>query len=322
MALDFKDYYETLGVSRTASDQEIKKAFRKLAVKYHPDTAKNKTNAAAKFQEVNEAYEVLSDPEKRKRFDELGANWQAHSQGAPHSGGFPRQGASYGGDAAGFEFNGTGFSDFFETFFASQRGAAGGALRPSRSEAYAQGGADVEADLLVSLEEALRGAQRTISLRRPAGQGQAEKTQTFKVRIPSGVQGGQRIRLSGQGESGYGGGPAGDLFLRVRLAKHHALSVDGADLGFDLELAPWEAVLGTEVKVPALDGPTTLKVPPGSTAGSQLRLRGLGLPREDETRGDLYVTVHLATPTSLTPEERQLWEQLAAISTFKPRGGA
>ncbi|MGD1032488.1 MAG: DnaJ C-terminal domain-containing protein [Opitutaceae bacterium] len=321
--MKFQDYYETLGIARTASPEEIKQAFRKLARRYHPDVAKNKVAGEAKFKEINEAYEVLGDPEKRRRYDELGAEWQeggrTPSDAAPGGRGGPRP----PGSESEFEFGGTGFSDFFESFFGSRHAGFGTGRRPSAragaEEEFAYDGQDVEADLLVTLEEALRGSLRKVTLRRPGGDGRAERTDTYKVRIPPGVREGQRIRLAGQGGKGAGGGSAGDLYLRVRLARHPYLSVHGADLDFDLDLAPWEAVLGAQTKIPTLDGATSLRVPPGTAAGSRLRLRGLGLPREDGTRGDLYATVRIRTPVSVPAAERALWEQLARTSTFKPR---
>ncbi len=307
MAVKFQDYYETLGVARAASAEEMKQAFRALARLHHPDVAKDKVAGEAKFKEINEAYEVLSDPEKRKRYDELGANWQAGGGGPSAPGGGRSQTPRGESD---FEFGGTGFSDFFESFFGGGREGGG---------AFAREGQDVEADLLVTLEEALHGSPRKVTLRRPGGRGVADRTDTYQVRIPPGVREGQRIRLAGQGGAGLGSGPAGDLYLRVRLARHPDFSVQGADLHCDLDLAPWEAVLGVQAKIPTLDGATSLRVPPGTAAGSQLRLRGLGLPREDRTRGDLYATVRIQTPAAVSAEERALWEQLARTSTFNPR---
>jgi curved DNA-binding protein len=320
MAVKFQDYYETLGVARAASADEIKQAFRKLARLYHPDVAKNKVAGEAKFKEINEAYEVLSDPEKRRRYDELGADWQ---EGGNGQGGRRGRTPSPRGESE-FEFDGTGFSDFFESFFGG--GSYGSGFRgPSAGrsdggeDAFAQQGGDVEADLLVTLEEALRGSRRKVTLRRPGGGGEVDRTDTYQVRIPPGVREGQRIRLAGQGGTGRGNGAAGDLYLRVRLARHPDFSVQGADLYCDLDLAPWEAVLGARARIPTLDGPTSLRVPPGTAAGSQLRLRGLGLPGEGGARGDLYATVRIMTPSPVSAEESALWEQLARIATFKPR---
>ena len=322
MAAKYKDYYQTLGVARTATADEMKKSFRKLAREHHPDVAKDKKKSEEKFKEINEAYEVLGDPEKRKRYDELGANWQdggaAAARGASPRGW--RQAAPGGPD---FEFDGTGFSDFFESFFGSGRGgfssAGRGSFAADQEENFPQPGNDVEADLLVTLEEALHGALRKVTLRRPSQKGGAERLNTYQVRIPAGVHEGQRIRLSGQGEVGYGGGPPGDLYLRVRLARHPDFNVEGADLNYDLDLAPWEAVLGVTVKITALDGVTSLRVPPGTAAGSRLRLRGLGLPREGKGRGDLYATVRIQVPATVPAAERAQWEKLASTSTFNPR---
>ena len=165
----------------------------------------------------------------------------------------------------------------------------------------------------------MRGSQRKVTLRRPAHDGGEDRLDTYNVKIPAGVREGQRIRLAGQGEAGHGGAPAGDLYLRVRLARHPDFTVQGSDLYFDLDLAPWEAVLGVTVKIPTLDGLTSLRVPPGTAAGSKLRLRGLGLPREDKGRGDLYATVQVQVPTTVSAEERAQWEKMAKATTFNPR---
>jgi curved DNA-binding protein len=323
MAVKFQDYYVTLGVGRSATADEIKAAFRKLARLYHPDVAKNKVSGEAKFKEINEAYEVLGDPEKRRLYDELGANWQEGANGRAASAGGRRGGTRQDRGGPDFEFDGTGFSDFFESFFGGGRGGFSGGRATGAApdgEVFAHQGQDVEADLLVTLEEALRGALRSVTLRRPAGDGRSERTDTYRVRIPPGVREGQRIRLAGQGEEGLGGGSPGDLYLRVRLARHPDFTVQAADLFCDLDLAPWEAALGVKATIPTLDGATSLRVKAGTAAGTQLRLRGLGLPREDGTRGDLFAKVRIQMPESVSDEERGLWERLARISTFKPRG--
>ena len=314
MAVKFKDYYETLGVARTATPEEIKAGFRKLARLYHPDVAKNQATAEQKFKEINEANEVLSDPAKRRRYDELGADWE--NPAGPSARPDPRRGRAGTGEEDSFEFGGTGFSDFFESFFGGGREGFGTAPRP---RAPTGRGEDIEADLLVTLEEALRGSLRKVTLRRPGNNGEAARTNTYQVRIKPGVHEGQRIRLAGQGHPGHGGGAPGDLYLRARLASHPDFSVRGTDLHFDLELAPWEAVLGVQAIIPTLDGATTLRVPPGTAAGSRLRLRGLGLPGDDGGRGDLYASVRVQIPPTVTTEEQALWEQLARVSLFKPR---
>jgi curved DNA-binding protein len=318
MAVQFRDYYETLGVAKAASADEIKSAFRKLARKYHPDMAKPKEKAAAeeKFKQINEAYEVLSDPEKRLKYDQLGADWNQPGGFQPPpdwgrgpAGGDFRRYAGGNGGGVEFEFGGTGFSDFFEAFFGGGRGqsAFGGGI--GRRPATAERGQDVEADIMVTLEEALHGSTRQISLRRSG----SEKVETYQVKIPRGVHEGQRIRLAGQGEAGARGGNSGDLFLRVRLARHPDFSVEGNDLIYEATLEPWRAALGTEIEVPTLEGGRRLKIPPGTQAGQRFRLRDRGLPTSGSGRGHLFVVARIAIPKKLTEAERELWQQLAKL---------
>ena len=318
MAVQFRDYYETLGVSKTATTEEIRSAFRKLARKYHPDVAKDKKAAEEKFKEINEAYEVLSDPAKRQKYDQLGENWNqpggfqpppqwgGGQPGGQPGGGFYRYGGGDGG--VEFEFNGTGFSDFFEAFFGGGRGqsAFGGF---GRRPASAERGSDVEADIMVPLEEVLHGAKRTVSLRR-AG---SNKVETYQVKIPRGVHEGQRIRLAGQGEPGERGGKSGDLFLRVRLARHPDFTVEGSDLIHEVKIAPWQAVLGAELTVPTLEGNVRLKIPPGTQPGQRFRLRERGLHSSSGKRGDLYVEVHIAVPKKVSEKEKEIWSELARL---------
>jgi curved DNA-binding protein len=314
MAVQFRDYYETLGVSKTASEDEIKSAFRKLARKYHPDVAKDKKEAEEKFKQINEAYEVLSDPEKRRKYDQLGENWNQPGGFQPPpqwGGGQPGGGFRWGSGENGgveFEFGGTGFSDFFEAFFGGGRGrsAFGGF---GQRGTMAERGSDVEADIMVTLEEALHGSTRQVSLRR-AG---SKKTETYQVKIPRGVREGQRIRLAGQGEAGEGGGKSGDLFLRVRLARHPDFSVEGSDLVHEVKIAPWQAVLGDQIIVPTLEGNARLKLPPGTQGGQRFRLRGRGLPGVSGERGDLYVVVQISVPKKLSEREREIWDQIAQL---------
>lgn len=327
MAVKFQDYYETLGVPRTAAADDIKQAFRKLARLYHPDVAKDKVSGEAKFKAINEAYEVLGDPAKRTRYDELGPDWQHDNMGGETPPGANRGWRTRAGTARGepdVEFGGTGFSDFFESYFAGGRDGFGsrhsaGARGFGGSEPFIYPGQDVEADLLVTLDEALRGVTRKITLHRPGRDGEAEHTDTYQVKIPAGVREGKRIRLAGQGGAGHGGAAAGDLYLRVRLARHPDFNVQGADLHCELDLAPWEAVLGGQAKIPTLDGLMALRVPPGTAAGGQLRLRALGLLKDDGSRGDIYATVQVRTPHPVSEEEKALWAQLAKLSPFKPR---
>lgn len=316
MPVEFKDYYSTLGVGRSASAGEIRTAFRNLARKHHPDVAKDKSKSEAKFKEINEAYEVLGDPVKRAKYDQLGADWNKQQ---PPEGSFSRGAGPDGERDTEFHFGGTGFSDFFEQFFSGAgRGTAGMRGRTGGPQHAAKGG-DVEGDLLATLHESLHGAVRSVSMRKVDPNTGREETEVFRVKIPMGVQDGQLIRVAGKGEAGFGGGPAGDLYLRVRLAQHPDYKARGADLYHDLVLAPWEAVLGANIQVPTLEGAITVRVPPGAVKGQQLRLKGHGLPKGKEERGDLYAVVGIETPGTVTEEERELWRRLAAVSNFNPR---
>ena len=316
--MQFKDYYDTLGVSKTATETEIKKAFRKLARQHHPDMAKerDKKSAEAKFKEINEAYEVLSDPEKRKKYDTLGADWErgGAQQAPPNWQDFAQQGAGRPGGAE-FHFGGTGFSDFFETFFGGRGRPTGGFGEFDSGEegggfAAPARGHDVEADILVTLDEAINGSKRAVSLRRS----DTDKLETYNIRIPAGVHEGQRIRLAGQGGRTGRGGKAGDLFLRVRFAQHPDFRVEGHDLLHEHELKPWIAVLGGEVRIPTLEGSARLKIPAGTQNGQRFRFKQRGLHLPGGGRGDLYVVIGIDIPTSLTPDQRKLWEQLATTA--------
>jgi curved DNA-binding protein len=309
MPVAFQDYYEALGVSRDASEDEIRQAYRRLARRYHPDINKE-SGAEDRFKQVSEAYEVLRDPEKRERYDRLGANWRA-GQDVSGAGGFEE--AFRAGDGFGdvrVEFGGGDFSDFFESVFGRRRGPGARA----GFEGFSMRGGDHEAVLDLSLEEAARGGKRWLSL----GEGRS-----LEVDIPRGVRDGQRIRLAGEGGAGAGGGPPGDLFLRVRLRPHPRFRVDGRDLYVDLAVSPWEAALGAEVPVPTLDGNAQVKVPPGSSSGRKLRLRGQGLPGSAGAQaGDLYAVLTIRVPSKLTKKERELFERLASVSKFDPRRGS
>ena len=337
MAVGFKDYYEVLGVPRTASQDDIRRAFRKLALQYHPDVAKDKKQAESRFKELNEANEVLGDPEKRRKYDALGEHWK---QGEPFS---PPPGSQreWRGQAPGdfeFHFDGTtGFSDFFENLFGMGGGGGFGSGRRGGAsrEAFSQRGRDVEADILVTLEEALRGGTRAISLRRASvcdqcggtgvrggqtcprcqGTGQIERTDTYNLKIPAGVREGQLLRLGGQGEAGSMNGQSGDLFLKVRYARHPLYHVEDGDLVHDLDLPPWDAVLGASVSIPLLDGRANLKLPPGTRGGQRFRMRGFGMTKPGGERGDLFVVVNIQLPETIGEHERKLWEQLRARST-------
>ncbi len=338
MPVEFKDYYAILDVPRTASDAEIKKAFRKLARKYHPDVAKDKQEAEEKFKEINEAYEVLGDPSKRKKYDTLGANWNQNQGYGPaadgHHSGNKGWSSPHGSQHYEFHFDGTGFSDFFEQFFGGNRGSGfgnafnraeqagpGSASNFGSDSEYRNRGHDIEGDLLVTLGEALRGSVRGISLQRVNPGTGLPEVNTIKVRIPAGVKEGQTIRVPGKGGEGSGEGLSGDLYLHVRLAAHPHFRPRGANLYHDLDLAPWEAVLGCTVEVPTLEGHVTVRIPPGTNNGQQLRVRNQGLPcGPNGKRSDLYVVINVELPQHVSNDERAAWEQLARVSSFDPRG--
>jgi curved DNA-binding protein len=307
MAVAFQDYYEALEVPRDASTEDIRAAYRKLARKYHPDVNKE-PGAEDRFKEISEAYEVLRDPEKRERYDRLGANWKA-GQDVSDDGGF----GGFRTEPGGFgdvrvDFGGGDFSDFFEGMFGGRRRAGRGA----GFDGFAMRGGDQEAVLELSLEEAAAGGRRKISL----GDGR-----DYEVNVPAGVRDGQRIRLAGEGGRGVGDGPSGDLFLRVRIKPHKRFRLEDRDLYVELPVAPWEAALGATVEVSTLTGSVRTKVPAGSSSGRKLRLRGQGMPGPRGGHGDLYAVVKIEVPKKLSDDERELWEKLAAVSDFNPRAG-
>jgi DnaJ-class molecular chaperone len=335
MAVKFQDYYEVLGVSRTATESDIKKAYRKLARKYHPDVNPDDKTAEEKFKDVSEAYDVLSDPEKRQRYDQLGANWKAGAEFTPPpnwEGG--RVDADDLNDLFSAGRGSGGFSDFFSTLFGTRRGG------PRAGAGFAMRGQDIEAAIELSLEEAHHGATRTITLHATAvcptcngsggqekqpcatcrGAGMVTRPKTLDVTIPAGVHHGSVIRLAGQGEPGTGNAPAGDLLLHVQLRPHPLFHVsDEGDVEIELPVAPWEAALGAKVRVPTIEGSVDMTVPAGAQGGQRLRLRGQGVQRRRSGRSDQYVRLKLVNPPTLTDSERALFEQLAAASHFDPR---
>lgn len=309
--MDFKDYYSILGVSEDADAADIKKAYRKLARKYHPDVSQE-ADAEAQFKNLGEAYEVLSDPEKRAEYDQIR---QLGARGH-------RQSASGMGAEAGFsdEDLSRQFTDFFESIF----GGMGGGRRqagPDWQQAFRQRGQDMHHKLALFLEEAASGVQRQIRLQVPEVDAYGRthrRTKTLNVKIPAGVLSGQRIRLAGQGGPGVGDGPAGDLFLEIELAPHPVFGVDGKHLQLTLPISPWEAALGAKVKAPTLNGTVSLTVPKGSASGQRLRLKGKGLGRDPA--GDLIVTLQVTVPKQHSPQALALYEQLAQTEAeFNPR---
>jgi curved DNA-binding protein len=309
MAVSYKDYYHLLGVERSASEDEVSRAFKKLARRHHPDLNAGNAQAEEKFKEINEAYEVLKDPEKRRLYDQLGHNWQhgQQFQGAP---GFENMHFTFNRGGA------SGFSDFFEMVFgqAAHGGGRAGGFGPDPFGAFStrqRRGRDVEAEFAIPLEDAVKGGRRTLSL---SGQG---GERTLEVNIPAGIREGAKLRLAGQGNPAPGGTP-GDLFLHIRFAPHPLFEVDGDNLICDLPLAPWEAALGARVRVPTLEGEVELHVPAGASSGRKFRLRGKGLGA-GTARGDLLVRAQIVLPETATERERQLWEELKNISAFKAR---
>ena len=331
MAVEFKDYYATLGVPKTATEKELKAAYRKLARKHHPDVNPGDPKAETRFKELNEAYEVLGDPAKRKKYDELGANWKYYEQQG--GAGFPGGGSGFGGGGGGFpggggawninmggpggfrsmspeemqEMFGDGdpFSDFFTTFFGG--GGAGEADHRRTHRPRHRKGRDLEQAVDLTLEEAFTGTSRRVAIQGDAG------TRTIEIRIPAGVKDGARVRGAGQGESGSNGGSAGDLYLRVRVLPHPVFERRGQDLHVRVPVPLTTAVLGGDVAVPTISGSTLrLKVPELTQNGQIFRLRGQGMPSigKPDDRGDLYATAAIEMPKSLTAEQRRLFEEL------------
>ncbi|MGV6852415.1 MAG: DnaJ C-terminal domain-containing protein [bacterium] len=299
--MQYKDYYKLLGVERSASKAEIKKAYRKLARKYHPDVSKEK-DAEARFKEIGEAYEVLKDKEKRASYDQLGANWKAGQDFNPPPG--------WGGSAGG-GFNGGGgassFSDFFESMFGGGQFNQGG-----RRPEFRQKGQDQSARIEIDLEDSFHGVSKSITLGQPQG-----GSRTLSVKIPKGVKPGQKIRLGGQGMPGAGGGPDGDLLLEIQFRKHPKYRLEDKDIHMDLPISPWEAALGAKVTVPTLTGNIGLKVPEGSQSGRKMRLKGRGLPGKPD--GDFYVHLKTMVPPAQSDEDKEFYNKMADHFNFNPR---
>src|SRR5579862_1427385 len=315
--MEFRDYYKILGVERTASAEQIKTAYRRLARKFHPDVSKE-PNAEARFKEVQEAYEVLKDPEKRAAYDQLGENWKQGQQFKPPpdwGSGFEFSGAEpRGGGGRRTRFQGEGgedFSDFFSSLFGGGSPFARGGARAGR---------DHHARIEITLEEAFQGATRMLELKRPElkPDGSLElRAHTVRVSIPAGVTEGQLIRLAGQGETASGGGTAGDLYLEAHIQPHRLYQLEGRDVTLTFPVAPWEAALGTPATVPTLGGAVEMQIPAGAQSGQKLRLRGRGLP--GQPAGDQYVQLKVVLPPASTPEARALYEEMRGKLPFNPR---
>ncbi|MDN5869970.1 MAG: DnaJ domain-containing protein [Nitrococcus sp.] len=312
--MQYKDYYQTLGVERDAAADAIKRAYRKLARKYHPDVSKE-ADAEEKFKEVSEAYEALRDPEKRAAYDQIGAEGASAEEGfrARPDGGFDIHGGGYTGADAG------DFSDFFrsvfgERFAARQYGAGGGEPRGGLR------GQDHIARVELDLEDAFTGGIRTVSLRAPQVDADGRvinRERSLKVTIPKGVRSGQQLRLVGQGMPGVGTGEAGDLYLEIAFKAHRIFRVKGSDLILDLPVAPWEAALGATVQTPTPAGPVDLRIPAGSNGGRRLRLKGRGMP--GKRPGDLYAVLRITLPSVDDDAARELYAKMAERMAFNPR---
>ena len=324
--MEFRDYYKILGVERSATADQIKTAYRRLARKYHPDVSKE-PDAEARFKEMQEAYEVLRDPEKRAAYDQLGSEWKSGQSFHPPpdwGSGFEFSGRPAGAGRAGRRPSGAtagggsyaeeDFSDFFSSLFGGGSPFAGATSR--------SGGRDHHARIEITLEEAYRGTSRMLELKRPEVKpdGSVElRSHTVRVTIPAGVTEGQLIRLAGQGEPAAGGASAGDLYLEVHIQPHRSFTLDNRDVTLTFPVAPWEAALGASVKVPTLGGPVEMRIPPSAQAGQKLRLRGRGLPGQPP--GDQFVQLKVLLPPADSPEAKAIYEQMRAKLNFDPRAG-
>jgi curved DNA-binding protein len=306
--MDYKDYYKTLNVKKDVDAATLKKTYRRLARKYHPDVSKE-ANAEEKFKEVKEAYEVLKDPEKRKAYDSMGANWK-QGQGFERPPGWEFQQQQQQRHAQNANFDGSDFSDFFENLFGQRRQAQPRATR----------GQDQHTKITVSLQEAFNGGTRQIGLKQPEmmANGQVRHIQrTLNIKIPKGVTQGQQIRLKGQGSDGTGGGPKGNLYLEIHITTQKPYTIDGKNVLLTLPITPWEAVLGAKVSVPTMAGTVEMNIPAGSASGKKMRLKGRGLP--GKIPGDQYITLQIVMPEIKTDDDKQLFETMKAQIDFDPR---
>ncbi len=312
--MEYKDYYKILGVDRKASEEEIKKAYRKLARKCHPDVNPGDSTAEHRFKEINEAHEVLSDPEKRKKYDKLGASWQQWQRRGGEPGGFdwtqwysqPAGGRVHVEYAdLGDLFGGGGaFSDFFSAIFGGM-GQRGPTAWRTQGQPYAAPGQDYEQEVEITLEEAFSGATRILH----------KDGRRLEVKIPAGVDTGSRVRMRGEGGEGMGGGSRGDLYLRVKVLPHHSFERKGNDLYCEVPVDLYTALLGGEVRVPTLTGGAMLKIPPETQSGKTFRLKGQGMPhlKAPEQRGDLYARARVKVPEKLSEKERELFKELSSM---------
>jgi len=315
--MEYKDYYQILGIKRDASQDDIKRAYRRLARKYHPDVNKD-PDAENRFKDVGEAYEVLKDPEKRAAYDKFGSDWKNGQEFKPPpnwDAGFEFSGGGFTGAEHG------GFSDFFEELFGRGR-FSGFTQGGQRRTGFRMQGEDQHAKIAIRLEDAYQGATQTVTLTRARVDDKGHVTtepHTLHITIPKGIVEGQRIRLEGQGGQGFGGGPNGDLFLEIAFAPHPLFQVEGRDIHYSLAITPWEAALGTTVTVPTLGGNVDLKIPPGSQGGRKMRLKGRGLNSQSKT-GDQYVMLRIVVPPPKNEEQKKLYQEMARLMPTNPRG--
>ncbi|MEX0686461.1 MAG: DnaJ C-terminal domain-containing protein [Balneolales bacterium] len=318
--MEYKDYYKTLGVTKKASQDEIKKAYRKLAAKYHPDVNPDNKEAEIKFKEVSEAYEVLKNPEDRKMYDQMGSDWKQYKRSGGQAQDFnwqewqqrsrgPNQRTySYQG-SPGFEnqFGGESpFSDFFESFFGGRTGGFGTDPRTGQRQGPIQvKGRDLNAELDITLDDAYHGSHKSFMI----------NGQRIKIKIPPGIENGKRLKLKGKGEPSHGGGPAGDLFIKIRITSHELFRRDGENLHIELPISLYTAVFGGKANVPTPGGELKIKIPPETQPGKTLRLTGRGMPKADNSkeRGNLYVKLMVKIPENLTSKEMELFKKLAEL---------
>ena len=314
--MEFKDYYTILGIQRDATQDEVKRAYRKLARKYHPDINKDE-GAEDRFKELGEAYEVLQDTEKRAAYDKFGKDWQAGQDFKPPpdwDNGFEFQGGGY------TENDASQFSDFFESLFGAREGGHQGPFGGQHSQ-YSGKGQDLHAKIVISLGDSYQGSKQSLTLQRPQVDPSGHvitRPHTLQVTIPKGIIEGQQIRLSGQGGEGMGGGAAGDLFLEVAFARHPHFTPEKRDIMLTLPITPWEAALGATIPVPTLGGTVQLKVPPNSQTGKKMRLKGRGLSTA-VSNGDQYVTLAIMVPTPATDKDKELYRTMEKTMSFNPR---
>ena len=319
--VDYKDYYEVLGISKGATADEIKKAYRKLARKYHPDANLNNPSAEEKFKEIGEAYEVLKDPQKRQRYDQLGANWKQYANAGRPGGG---QSYSYdfgGGRGFNFENMGGGFSDFFEMFFGSSANqdassgfdfgnnfGGGGARASSRK------GQDLQSAIGINLREAFTGTQRSIRLQKE------NKTRTVNVKIPKGIKNGGKIRLAGEGGPGLRGGPGGDLYLTVNVSQHNIYERKDNDLHIEVPVTIKEAYYGGKINIPTFEGKVDMKLPKKTQSGKTLRLKGKGMPGvKGGSNGNLYVKTRIVFPEKMNSKQKKKFDEFLKDYDENPR---